>query len=59
MSAREKKLQTDDCTKLTHHLLIMLPKLLSKVIYVILMQSLTHQQFLEFNTDVFLNAVLQ
>lgn len=32
MSARDKKLQTDDCTKLTHHLLIMLPKLLSKVI---------------------------
>lgn len=35
MSARDKKLQTDDCTKLTHHLLIMLPKLLSKVIYLL------------------------
>lgn len=32
MSTREKKLQTDDCTKLTHHFLITLPKLLSKVI---------------------------
>lgn len=33
MSTRDKKLQTDDCTKLTHHLLITLPKLLSKVIW--------------------------
>lgn len=33
MSTREKKLQTDDCTKLTHHLLITLPKLMSKVIW--------------------------
>lgn len=31
MSTREKKLQTDDCTKLTHHFVITLPKLLSKV----------------------------
>ncbi|XP_044073154.1 cohesin subunit SA-2 isoform X1 [Siniperca chuatsi] len=30
MSAREKKIQTDDCTKLTEHLLVVLPKLLSK-----------------------------
>ncbi|KAM9347320.1 cohesin subunit SA-2 [Symphorus nematophorus] len=30
MSAREKKLLTDDCTKLTEHLLIVLPNLLSK-----------------------------
>lgn len=31
MSAREKKLQTDDCTRLTEHLLMVLPQLLSKV----------------------------
>lgn len=31
MSAREKKLLLDDCTKLTEHLLTVLPKLLSKV----------------------------
>ncbi|XP_035532229.1 cohesin subunit SA-2 [Morone saxatilis] len=30
MSAREKKILIDDCTKLTEHLLIVLPKLLSK-----------------------------
>ncbi|KAK9538177.1 hypothetical protein VZT92_005729 [Zoarces viviparus] len=30
MSAREKKIQIDDCTKLTGHLLVVLPKLLSK-----------------------------
>ncbi|TKS66942.1 Cohesin subunit SA-2 SCC3 -like protein 2 [Collichthys lucidus] len=30
MSAREKKLLLDDCTKLTEHLLAVLPKLLSK-----------------------------
>lgn len=30
MSAREKKIQIDDCTKLTDHLLVVLPKLLSK-----------------------------
>ncbi|XP_041857402.1 cohesin subunit SA-2 isoform X2 [Melanotaenia boesemani] len=30
MNAREKKTQTDDCLKLTEHLLTMLPKLLSK-----------------------------
>ncbi|KAM7407077.1 hypothetical protein PAMA_003009 [Pampus argenteus] len=30
MSAREKKVQTDDCCKLTEHLLPVLPKLLSK-----------------------------
>ncbi|XP_027146652.1 cohesin subunit SA-2 isoform X2 [Larimichthys crocea] len=30
MSAREKKLLLDDCTKLTEHLLTVLPKLLSK-----------------------------
>ncbi|XP_040005085.1 cohesin subunit SA-2 isoform X2 [Xiphias gladius] len=30
MSAREKKIQMDDCTKLTEHLLLVLPKLLSK-----------------------------
>ncbi|XP_037645354.1 cohesin subunit SA-2 isoform X1 [Sebastes umbrosus] len=30
MNAREKKIQTDDCTKLTDHLLVVLPKLLSK-----------------------------
>lgn len=30
-STREKKLQTDDCAKLTRHLLVTLPKLLSKV----------------------------
>lgn len=31
MSAREKKVQIDDCSKLTEHLLSALPKLLSKV----------------------------
>uniref|UniRef100_A0A8C9X0E7 Cohesin subunit SA n=1 Tax=Sander lucioperca TaxID=283035 RepID=A0A8C9X0E7_SANLU len=31
MNAREKKTQLDDCTKLTDHLLVVLPKLLSKV----------------------------
>lgn len=31
MSAREKKIQIDDCTKLTEHLLVVIPKLLSKV----------------------------
>ena len=31
MNAREKKIQLDDCTKLTDHLLVVLPKLLSKV----------------------------
>lgn len=31
MSAREKKAQIDDCSKLTEHLLPVLPKLLSKV----------------------------
>lgn len=31
MSAREKKLQIDDCNKLTEHLLVALPKLLDKV----------------------------
>lgn len=31
MNAREKKVQVDDCTKLTGHLLLLLPKLLSKV----------------------------
>ncbi|XP_041806780.1 cohesin subunit SA-2 [Chelmon rostratus] len=30
MSAREKKILTDDCNKLTEHLLMVLPKLLSK-----------------------------
>ncbi|XP_038576945.1 cohesin subunit SA-2 isoform X2 [Micropterus salmoides] len=30
MSAREKKIQIDDCTKLTEHLLVVIPKLLSK-----------------------------
>lgn len=30
MNAREKKIQTDDCLKLTEHLLTVLPKLLSK-----------------------------
>nr|XP_019956158.1 PREDICTED: cohesin subunit SA-2-like [Paralichthys olivaceus] len=30
MSTREKKIQIDDCTKLTEHLLTVLPKLLSK-----------------------------
>ncbi|XP_029314249.1 cohesin subunit SA-2 isoform X2 [Cottoperca gobio] len=30
MNAREKKIQIDDCTKLTDHLLVVLPKLLSK-----------------------------
>ncbi|KAF1382811.1 hypothetical protein PFLUV_G00147670 [Perca fluviatilis] len=30
MNAREKKIQLDDCTKLTDHLLVVLPKLLSK-----------------------------
>ncbi|XP_076011271.1 cohesin subunit SA-2 isoform X2 [Genypterus blacodes] len=30
MSAREKKVQTDDCAKLTQHFLMVLPKLLSK-----------------------------
>ncbi|XP_029386582.1 cohesin subunit SA-2 isoform X1 [Echeneis naucrates] len=30
MSARERKIQTDDCAKLTGHLLVVLPKLLSK-----------------------------
>lgn len=30
MNAREKKIQTDDCLKLTEHLLTLLPKLLSK-----------------------------
>ncbi|XP_054470907.1 cohesin subunit SA-2 isoform X2 [Anoplopoma fimbria] len=30
VSAREKKIQIDDCTKLTDHLLVVLPKLLSK-----------------------------
>ncbi|XP_062257949.1 cohesin subunit SA-2 isoform X3 [Platichthys flesus] len=30
MNAREKKLQIDDCTKLTQHLLTVLPKLLNK-----------------------------
>ncbi|XP_059198613.1 cohesin subunit SA-2 [Centropristis striata] len=30
MNAREKKVQVDDCTKLTDHLLLVLPKLLSK-----------------------------
>ncbi|XP_069563047.1 cohesin subunit SA-2 [Brachyistius frenatus] len=30
MSAREKKIQSDDCFKLTEHLLTVLPKLLSK-----------------------------
>lgn len=31
LSAREKKVQTDDCTKLTEHFLMVLPKLLVKV----------------------------
>lgn len=31
MSAREKKIQIDDCTKLTEHLIVVLPKLLNKV----------------------------
>uniref|UniRef100_A0A3B4YMI1 Cohesin subunit SA n=1 Tax=Seriola lalandi dorsalis TaxID=1841481 RepID=A0A3B4YMI1_SERLL len=31
MSAREKKIQSDDCVKLTEHFLVVLPKLLSKV----------------------------
>lgn len=31
ISAREKKLQLDDCNKLTEHLVVVLPKLLSKV----------------------------
>lgn len=31
MSARDKKIQNDDCLKLTEHLLTVLPKLLSKV----------------------------
>ncbi|XP_034549022.1 cohesin subunit SA-2 isoform X2 [Notolabrus celidotus] len=30
MSAREKKIQVDECTKLTEHLIVVLPKLLSK-----------------------------
>ncbi|XP_056245150.1 cohesin subunit SA-2 [Seriola aureovittata] len=30
MSAREKKIQSDDCVKLTEHFLVVLPKLLSK-----------------------------
>lgn len=30
MNAREKKIQIDDCTKLTDHLLVVLPKLLCK-----------------------------
>ncbi|KAM6978191.1 cohesin subunit SA-2 [Tautogolabrus adspersus] len=30
MSAREKKIQIDDCTKLTEHLIVVLPNLLSK-----------------------------
>ncbi|XP_068428876.1 cohesin subunit SA-2 isoform X2 [Clinocottus analis] len=30
MSSREKKVQVDDCTKLTAHLLVVLPQLLSK-----------------------------
>ncbi|XP_060909146.1 cohesin subunit SA-2 isoform X3 [Labrus mixtus] len=30
MSAREKKIQIDDCTKLTEHLIVVLPDLLSK-----------------------------
>uniref|UniRef100_A0A3Q1EH89 Cohesin subunit SA n=1 Tax=Acanthochromis polyacanthus TaxID=80966 RepID=A0A3Q1EH89_9TELE len=30
MNAREKKIQTDDCLKLTEHLLMVLPQLLSK-----------------------------
>uniref|UniRef100_A0A3P8RZM9 Cohesin subunit SA n=1 Tax=Amphiprion percula TaxID=161767 RepID=A0A3P8RZM9_AMPPE len=33
MNAREKKIQTDDCLKLTEHLLTVLPRLLSKVSY--------------------------
>lgn len=32
MNAREKKILIDDCTKLTDHLLTVLPKLLSKVL---------------------------
>lgn len=32
MSAREKKVLIDDCTKLTEHLFMVLPKLLSKVL---------------------------
>uniref|UniRef100_A0A3Q1EI20 Cohesin subunit SA n=1 Tax=Acanthochromis polyacanthus TaxID=80966 RepID=A0A3Q1EI20_9TELE len=32
MNAREKKIQTDDCLKLTEHLLMVLPQLLSKVV---------------------------
>lgn len=31
MSAREKKIQIDDCNKLTEHLIVELPKLLNKV----------------------------
>jgi len=31
MNAREKKIQSDDCLKLTEHLVMVLPKLLSKV----------------------------
>uniref|UniRef100_A0A7N5ZTU2 Cohesin subunit SA n=1 Tax=Anabas testudineus TaxID=64144 RepID=A0A7N5ZTU2_ANATE len=31
MSAREKKFQIDDCNKLTEHLIVVLPKLLTKV----------------------------
>uniref|UniRef100_A0A7N8XB84 Cohesin subunit SA n=1 Tax=Mastacembelus armatus TaxID=205130 RepID=A0A7N8XB84_9TELE len=31
MSAKEKKIQIDDCTKLTEHLLLVLPKLITKV----------------------------
>ncbi|XP_026152212.1 cohesin subunit SA-2 isoform X2 [Mastacembelus armatus] len=30
MSAKEKKIQIDDCTKLTEHLLLVLPKLITK-----------------------------
>uniref|UniRef100_A0A3Q1CT02 Cohesin subunit SA n=1 Tax=Amphiprion ocellaris TaxID=80972 RepID=A0A3Q1CT02_AMPOC len=33
MNTREKKIQTDDCLKLTEHLLMVLPRLLSKVSY--------------------------
>lgn len=31
MNAREKKIQIDDCNKLTEHLIVVLPKLLNKV----------------------------
>uniref|UniRef100_A0AAQ5ZUF2 Cohesin subunit SA n=1 Tax=Amphiprion ocellaris TaxID=80972 RepID=A0AAQ5ZUF2_AMPOC len=45
MNTREKKIQTDDCLKLTEHLLMVLPRLLSKVLYISPFDSLCRSAF--------------